>query len=58
MAAPLFIAIDLGAGSGRVFLGGMAPEELLVEEIRRFTYPPRRIDGHLKNRSATATSGP
>ena len=48
MAAPLFIAVDLGAGSGRVFLGGMAPEELLVEEIRRFTYPPRRIDGHLR----------
>jgi rhamnulokinase len=48
MAAPLFIAVDLGAGSGRVFLGDVAPEELLVEEIRRFTYPPRRIDGHLR----------
>jgi rhamnulokinase len=48
MAAPLFIAVDLGAGSGRVFLGGAAPRELLIEEVRRFTYPPRRIDGHLR----------
>ena len=48
MAASLFIAVDLGAGSGRVFLGGTAPGELLVEEVRRFGYPPRRIDGHLR----------
>ncbi len=48
MAAPLHIAVDLGAGSGRVFLGGAAPGQLLLEEVRRFTYPPRRIDGHLR----------
>jgi rhamnulokinase len=45
---PLFIAVDLGAGSGRVFLGGVAPHELLLEEVRRFRYPPRRHDGHLR----------
>lgn len=63
MAAPLFIAVDLGAGSGRVFLGGAAAGdpsnasesprapssgELLLDEVRRFTYPPRRVDGHLR----------
>ena len=48
MAAPLHVAVDLGAGSGRVFLGGASADELLIEEIRRFTYPPRRIDGHLR----------
>ena len=44
----LFIAVDLGAGSGRVFLSGLGPGELLLEEIRRFHYPPRECDGHLR----------
>ncbi|HET7114104.1 MAG TPA: rhamnulokinase family protein [Pyrinomonadaceae bacterium] len=44
----LFIAVDLGAGSGRVFLCGLGPNELLLEEVRRFQYPPREIDGHLR----------
>ena len=44
----LFIAVDLGAGSGRVFLGGVTPDELLLEEIRRFHYPARESDGHLR----------
>jgi len=44
----LFIAVDLGAGSGRVFLAGFAPGELMLEEIRRFRYPPRFLDGHLR----------
>ena len=44
----LFIAVDLGAGSGRVFLCGLGPGELLLEEIRRFHYPPRECDGHLR----------
>jgi rhamnulokinase len=44
----LFIAVDLGAGSGRVFLAGFAPQELMLEEVRRFHYPPRRVDGHLR----------
>lgn len=45
---PLFIAVDLGAGSGRVFLAGVDPGEFLLEEIHRFQYPPREVDGHLR----------
>jgi len=44
----LFIAVDLGAGSGRVFLCGLGPDELLLEETRRFHYPPREREGHLR----------
>jgi rhamnulokinase len=44
----LFIAVDLGAGSGRVFVGGVTAGELLLEEIRRFHYPTRESDGHLR----------
>src|SRR5215510_12120120 len=48
MYESLYIAVDLGAGSGRVFLVGVAPGELLLEEVRRFHYPPARRDGHLR----------
>jgi rhamnulokinase len=48
MENSLYIAVDLGAGSGRVFLAGVAPGELLLEEVRRFKYPPRRVHGHLR----------
>jgi rhamnulokinase len=48
MTGPLYIAVDLGAGSGRVFLAGVDPGEFLLEEMHRFTYPPREIDGHLR----------
>ncbi len=44
----LYIAVDLGAGSGRVFLAGLAPGELLFEEVRRFHYPMSRYEGHLR----------
>ncbi|MBO0863403.1 MAG: rhamnulokinase [Chloracidobacterium sp.] len=44
----LYIAVDLGAGSGRVFLVGVGPGELLLEEAHRFQYPPLRRDGHLR----------
>lgn len=44
----LYIAVDLGAGSGRVFLAGVAPGELLFEEISRFHYPPVEENGHLR----------
>ena len=40
MNDPLYIAVDLGAGSGRVFLAGFDPDELLLEEVHRFRYPP------------------
>jgi rhamnulokinase len=48
MENSLYIAIDLGAGSGRVFLVGVAPGELLLEETHRFHYPPVRRDGRLR----------
>jgi rhamnulokinase len=48
MENSLYIAVDLGAGSGRVFLVGTAPGELLLEEARRFHYPPVRRDGCLR----------
>jgi rhamnulokinase len=44
----LYIAVDLGAGSGRVFLAGVAGGELLLEEVRRFKYPPREEGGRLR----------
>ena len=44
----LYIAADLGAGSGRVCLVGVAPGELLVEEVSRFHYPARQSMGHLR----------
>ena len=48
MASPLYIAVDLGAGSGRVFLAGVDPGEFLLMEIHRFHYPPVEEDGHLR----------
>jgi rhamnulokinase len=45
---PLYIAVDLGAGSGRVFLVDLAPDAFSLEEVRRFNYPPRRLDGYLR----------
>jgi rhamnulokinase len=48
MTSPLYIAVDLGAGSGRVFLAGTAPGEFLLEEIHRFTYLPSEENGHLR----------
>ena len=48
MKDSLYIAVDLGAGSGRVFLGGMQEGELLLEELHRFQYPPAREGGHLR----------
>ena len=48
MNNPLYIAVDLGAGSGRVFLAGVTPGEFLLEEAHRFHYPPSRSAGHLR----------
>ncbi len=48
MADSLYVAVDLGAGSGRIFLAGLAPGELLLEEVRRFHYPPVQMGGHLR----------
>ncbi|MEP7074533.1 MAG: rhamnulokinase family protein [Acidobacteriota bacterium] len=48
MSSPFYIAVDLGAGSGRVFLVGFDPSELVHEEVHRFHYPPREEDGRLR----------
>jgi len=43
------IAVDLGAGSGRVFVGRFpADGRFLIDEVHRFRYPPRESDGHLR----------
>jgi rhamnulokinase len=44
---PLYIAVDLGAGSGRVFLADLAENRFSLEELRRFSYPPRYVDRRL-----------
>jgi rhamnulokinase len=44
----VYIAVDLGAGSGRVFLAGAAPGEFTLQEVRRFSYPASHLDGHLR----------
>jgi rhamnulokinase len=46
MNETLYIAVDLGAGSGRVFLAGA--EEFLLEETHRFHYPALASAGHLR----------
>ncbi|HEY6187590.1 MAG TPA: rhamnulokinase family protein [Pyrinomonadaceae bacterium] len=48
MKDSLYIAVDLGAGSGRVFLTGVDEGELLLEELRRFRYPAGESGGHLR----------
>ena len=48
MTDPLFIAVDLGAGSGRVFLAGLNESTLLLRQIRRFQYLPLISAGHLR----------
>src|SRR3954470_23845108 len=47
MINELYIAVDLGAGSGRVFLCDLGAE-FLLEEIHRCKYPPRQEKGHLR----------
>src|SRR5437867_1195566 len=48
MKGSLHIAVDLGAGSGRVFIGGVSPAELLLQEVHRFQYTPSNGNGHLR----------
>ena len=48
MQEPLFIAVDLGAGSGRVFLAALDESELLLQQISRFQYPPAMSANHLR----------
>ena len=53
----LHVAIDLGAGSGRAFVGGAGPTGLRLTEVHRFHYAPRRIDGHLRWDIGALTEG-
>jgi rhamnulokinase len=44
----LYVAVDLGAGSGRVFTGALGHGGLQLDEVSRFRYPARQLDGHLR----------
>jgi rhamnulokinase len=48
MNNPLYVPVDLGAGSGRIFLAGLSRTELLLEEVHRFQYAPINTNGHLR----------
>jgi rhamnulokinase len=48
MDESLYVAADLGAGSGRVFLAGIGGGRWRFEELRRFHYPPIESGGHLR----------
>ena len=43
----IYLAIDLGAGSGRVIAGSHSTDKLHLEDVHRFTNEPIEIDGHL-----------
>lgn len=51
------LAIDLGAGSGRVFLGRVESDCLSFEEVHRFHYQPRQVAGHLRWNVASLFDG-
>ncbi|MEW6071383.1 MAG: rhamnulokinase family protein [Planctomycetota bacterium] len=46
MGGRAYVAIDLGAGSGRVILGRLAEGDLELEIVHRFAPPMGRADGH------------
>ncbi len=48
MPESLYIAVDLGAGSGRVFLAALDESQFLLQQIRRFYYAPSISDGYLR----------
>ena len=43
-----WIAVDLGAGSGRVVLGRLSDAGLSLQVVHRFESPARQLDGHLR----------
>jgi rhamnulokinase len=47
MSVPNFLAIDLGAESGRVILGGLQEDRLQLQEVHRFENRPVRVGGSL-----------
>jgi len=46
--APFHLAVDLGAGSGRVVLGRVGPGGLVQDEVHRFHYAPAPSGGRLR----------
>src|SRR5262245_13639814 len=48
MKDPVYIAIDLGAGSGRVFMANLSPEQFSLHEVRRFANQPARGNRYLE----------
>jgi rhamnulokinase len=47
MSGPNFLAIDLGAESGRVILGGLQKDRLQLQEVHRFENRPVRVGDRL-----------
>jgi rhamnulokinase len=43
-----YVAIDLGAGSGRALIGGVGGGRIDLKEVHRFRYEPRHDHGHLR----------
>ena len=43
-----YIAVDLGAESGRVMIGSVSDDKLVLDEIHRFSNGPVEEDGSLK----------
>jgi rhamnulokinase len=48
VSAESCIAFDLGAGSGRAFVGAVEADGVRLEEAHRFHYAPQLGDGHLR----------
>jgi rhamnulokinase len=44
----LYVAVDLGAGSGRVFVVDLSEAVMELSEVRRFSYPAALSDGFLR----------
>lgn len=47
MSGADFLAVDLGASSGRVMLGRWGPDRVTLHELRRFPNGPVAVGGHL-----------
>ncbi len=45
--SPYYLAVDIGASSGRHILGHLEDGRLVLEEIHRFSNGPVTVDGHL-----------
>ena len=48
MTGNYYISVDVGAESGRVILGGVVDEKILLEEVHRFSNTPIEQEGALR----------